>query len=54
MTFNAAIRIINNPTSISHCEILNEKKGLSANMDNEVSYSCLKCPFNCYTKKEII
>lgn len=35
----------------SHCEILDEKKGLSANMDDEVPYPCLKCPFNSYKKK---
>lgn len=36
---------------ISHCEVLDSKKGLSANMDDEVPYPCLKCPFNSYTKK---
>jgi hypothetical protein len=36
---------------VSHCEILDDKKGLSANMDNEVPYPCLKCPFNSYKKK---
>ena len=37
---------------ISHCEILDEKYGLSAaNMDEKVEYPCLKCPFNCYIKK---
>lgn len=36
---------------VSHCEILDNKKGLSANMDDEVPYPCLKCPFNCYIKK---
>ena len=36
---------------ISHCDILDEQKGLSANMDEEVSYPCLKCPFNSYKKK---
>ena len=34
-----------------HCEILDEKYGLSANMDERVEYPCLKCPFNCYKKK---
>ena len=34
-----------------HCEILDEKKGIAADMDSEVPYPCLKCPFNCYTKK---
>ena len=37
---------------VPHCEILDKKKGLSADMDNEVSYPCLECPFNCYTRKE--
>ena len=36
---------------VSHCEILDEKKGLSADMNSEVPYPCLKCPFNCYKKK---
>ena len=36
---------------VSHCEILDEKKGLSVDMDNEVTYPCLECPFNCYSKK---
>ncbi len=36
----------------SHCEILDEKKGLSANMDKEIPYPCLKCPFNCYISKK--
>ena len=37
--------------AISHCEILDEKCGLEVNMDDIVSYPCLKCPFDCYTKK---
>lgn len=36
---------------VSHCEILDSKKGLSANMDDEVPYPCLKCPFDSYIKK---
>ena len=36
---------------ISHCEILDEKQGLEANMDDIVPYPCLKCPFDCYAKK---
>ena len=36
---------------VSHCEILDEKKGLSADMDSEIPYPCLECPFNCYKKK---
>lgn len=41
----------------SHCEILDKKKGLSANMNEEIPYPCIKCPFNCYendTKKSIL
>ena len=38
-------------TVVSHCEILDEKYGLSANMDKMVEYPCLKCPFDCYIKK---
>ena len=37
---------------IGHCEILDKKKGLSANMDSEVPYPCLECPFNSYIKKK--
>jgi len=37
---------------ISHCEILDEKYGLSINMDDKVPYPCLKCPFNSYIKNE--
>lgn len=37
---------------VSHCDILDEKYGLSANMDSKVPYPCLKCPFNCYIKKK--
>ena len=36
---------------VSHCEILDEMDGLSANMDKKVPYPCLKCPFNSYKKK---
>ena len=37
---------------VSHCEILDEKYGLSDNiMDEKVPYPCLKCPFNSYVKK---
>lgn len=36
---------------VSHCEIIDEKKGLLADMDSEVPYPCLECPFNCYVKK---
>lgn len=36
---------------ISHCEILDEKEGLSANMNEKVPYPCLECPFNSYKKK---
>lgn len=36
----------------SHCEILDEKYGLSANMNEKVPYPCLECPFNCYLKKK--
>jgi hypothetical protein len=36
---------------ISHCEILDEKHGLEVNMDDIVPYPCLKCPFDCYSKK---
>ena len=36
---------------VAHCEILDDKKGLLANMDDIVPYPCLKCPFNCYKKK---
>ena len=35
----------------AHCEILDDEKGLLANMDDIVPYPCLKCPFNCYKKK---
>ena len=37
---------------VPHCKIIDEKKGLSANMDDEVPYPCLKCPFNCYLEKK--
>lgn len=37
---------------ISHCEILDDKYSLSANMDEKVPYPCLECPFNCYSKKK--
>lgn len=37
---------------VSNCEILDRKKGLSANMDEEVPYPCLECPFNSYAKKK--
>lgn len=36
---------------VPHCEILDEKKGLSADLDREVPCPCINCPFNCYTKK---
>lgn len=36
---------------VSHCEILDDKKGLLADMDNDVPYPCLECPFKCYVKK---
>ena len=36
---------------IPHCEILDEKHGLEVNMDDKVTYPCLKCPFDCYIKK---
>ena len=37
---------------VSHCEILDDKKGLSADMDSEAPYPCLECPFNSYAKKK--
>lgn len=36
---------------VSHCEILDVKSGLSANMNSEVPRPCLRCPFNCYIKR---
>ena len=33
---------------ISRCDVLIKKYGFSANMDDIVSYPCLKCPFNSY------
>ncbi len=36
---------------ISHCDILDEKYGFEANMNEKVPYPCLKCPFDCYIKK---
>ena len=37
---------------VPHCEILDEKYGLSANIDEKIPFPCLKCPFNCYLKKK--
>lgn len=37
---------------VPHCEILDEEKGLSVNMDSYISYPCLECLFNCYIKKK--
>ena len=37
---------------IGHCEILDRKKGVSTNIDDEVSYPCLECPFNSYIEKK--
>lgn len=36
---------------VSHCDIVDETYGLSTNMNEKVPYPCLKCPFDCYTKK---
>jgi len=36
---------------VPHCEILDKKHELEVNMNDIVPYPCLKCPFNCYTKK---
>ncbi len=36
---------------IPHCEILDKKKGLNANIDKDIPFPCMKCPFNSY--KEI-
>ena len=36
---------------VPHCEILDKRDGLSANMNENVPYPCLKCPFNSYKKK---
>lgn len=35
---------------ISHCEILDTKPG-NNKMDDVISYPCLKCPFDSYSKK---
>ena len=35
-----------------HCEILDEKYGLTPNMNSKVPNPCLKCPFNCYSPKK--
>ncbi len=37
---------------ISHCEIVDEKYGWYNKMDEYVSYPCIKCPFNSYSKME--
>jgi len=36
---------------ISHCEVLDSKPGFHE-MDEEVEYPCLVCPFNAYSKKK--
>jgi hypothetical protein len=35
---------------VAHCEILDAKQGLKE-LDEEVPYPCLDCPFKCYIKK---
>lgn len=34
----------------AHCTVADEKIGFGK-MDEVVLYPCLKCPFNCYSKK---
>lgn len=36
---------------IARCEIL-DKKYMDKELDEEVPYPCLKCPFGCYTPKK--
>ncbi len=39
---------------VSHCEILDRMPGHGINendMDNEIPYPCLNCPFDSYKKK---
>lgn len=40
-------------TYIAHCEIVDEKYGISVNMDEKVPYPCLKCPFDSYKNKQL-
>ena len=35
---------------VSHCDIVDAKYGLNANMDDFILYPCLECPFKCYAK----
>lgn len=35
---------------IARCEIL-DKKYMDKELDEEVPYPCLECPFKCYVKK---
>ena len=36
---------------ISHCEIADKTPGFG-NMDEDIPYPCLKCPFDKYSKKK--
>lgn len=36
---------------VPHCEILDDKPGCH-DMNDEISYPCLKCPFDSYIKKK--
>ena len=35
---------------VSHCEIVDERR--LGEMNDIVPYPCLKCPFNCYSKRK--
>lgn len=38
---------------VTHCEILDNKVGaINRNLNEVVPYPCLKCPFDCYSRKE--
>lgn len=37
---------------VSHCDKIDEKYGLSKNMDNFVPYPCVECPFDSYKKAQ--
>ena len=36
---------------VAHCEILDKKYIEDKELDEEVPYPCLECPFKCYVKK---